>query len=109
MERGDIWFVDLEPTCRREQAKARYVLVLTPRTFNQLGVQVIAPITAGGEFARTKGLTVPMSGAGTKATGVVLCHQIRAIDLKARGGRFIEKAPDFIINDVLARVSAFLE
>ncbi len=50
-----------------------------------------------------------MSGAGTKATGVVLCHQIRAIDLKARGGRFIDKAPDFIINDVLARVSAFLE
>jgi mRNA interferase ChpB len=108
MERGDIWLADLEPTRGREQAKARYVMIVSQRGFNQLGVQLIAPITSG-EFARARGFTVSLSGAGTKATGVVLCHQIRTIDLKAREGRFIEKAPDFIVAEVLGRVSALLD
>lgn len=109
MERGDIWFVDLEPTRGREQAKARYALVLTPKIVNQHGTQIIAPITSGGQFARTSGFAVSLSGAGTQAAGVVLCHQIRALDIKARGGRFVEKAPDFIVDEVLARVSALFE
>jgi len=109
MERGDIWFVDLEPTHGREQAKARYALVLTPKVMNQHGAQIIAPITSGGQFARTSGFAVSLSGAGTQAAGVVLCHQIRAVDLKARGGRFVEKAPAVIVEEVLARVSALFE
>jgi len=109
MERGEIWFADLEPTRGREQAKARYVMVLSQRSFNLLGVQLIAPISSGGEFARAKGFAVSLSGAGTKAAGVVLCHQIRTIDIKAQGGRFIEKAPDFIVDEVLARLSALFE
>ncbi|PWE57707.1 pemk protein [Metarhizobium album] len=109
MDRGDIWFADLEPTRGREQAKARYVMIVSPRGFNQLGVQLIAPISSGGEFARSRGFTVSLSGAGTKATGVVLCHQIRTVDLKARGGRFEEKAPEFIVREVLARLSALFE
>jgi mRNA-degrading endonuclease toxin of MazEF toxin-antitoxin module len=109
MERGDIWFADLEPTRGREQAKARYVMIVSHRNFNQLGVQLIAPITSGGEFARAKGFTVSLSGAGTKATGVILCHQIRVIDLKAREGRFVEKAPDFVVAEVLGRLAALFE
>lgn len=109
MERGDIWFADLEPTRGREQAKARYVMIVSQRSFNQLGVQLIAPITSGGEPARARGFTVSLSGAGTRAAGVILCHQIRAIDLKAREGRFIEKAPDFIVSEVLGRLSAMFE
>ncbi|WP_426123980.1 type II toxin-antitoxin system PemK/MazF family toxin [Pararhizobium sp. PWRC1-1] len=109
MDRGDIWFVDLEPTRGREQAKARYALVLTPRLINQNGTQIVAPITSGGQFARTSGFAVSLTGAGTEATGVILCHQIRAVDMKARGGRFFERAPDFITDEVLARVSALFE
>jgi mRNA interferase ChpB len=109
MDRGDIWFADLEPTKGREQAEARYVLIVTPRSFNMLGIQIIAPITSGGEFARAKGFAVSMSGAGTKADGVVLCHQVRAVDLRARNGRFVEKAPDFIVDEVLARASALFQ
>jgi len=109
MDRGDIWFVDLNPVRGREQANARYVLIVTPKAFNQLAVPLIVPITAGGEFARFHGLTVSLSGAGTNAVGVLLCHQIRALDVKARGGRFSERAPDFILDDVLAKVAAFFE
>lgn len=109
MERGDIWHVDLNPTRGREQANPRYVLILTPKSFNQLGTPIVAPITTGGEFAREKGFAVSLSGAGTNATGVILCHQIRALDLKSRGAKFSEKVPEFIIEEVLARVIALFE
>lgn len=109
MERGDIWHVDLNPTRGREQANPRYVLILTPKSFNQLGTPIVAPITIGGDFAREKGFAVSLSGAGTNTTGVILCHQIRALDLKSRGAKFSEKVPEFIIEEVLARVIALFE
>lgn len=109
MERGDIWHVDLNPAKGREQLGPRYVMVLTPKAFNQLGTPIVAPITQGGGSARHQGFAVSLSGAGTNASGVVLCHQLRALDLTARGGRFAERAPDFIVDEVLARVSPLFE
>lgn len=109
MDRGDIWHVDLNPIRGREQANRRYVLILTAREFNQLGTPIVAPITMGGNFARTQGFTVSLSGAGTNAAGVILCHQLRALDLRARNGTFSEKAPEFIVDDVLAKVAALFE
>lgn len=109
MERGDIWHVDLNPTKGREQANPRYVLVLTPRIFNMLGTPIVAPITTVGNLARDHGFAVSLSGAGTNATGVVLCNQIRALDLKARNAKFSERVPDYIIDEVLARVQPLFE
>jgi mRNA interferase ChpB len=109
MDRGDIWHVDLNPTRGREQANPRYVVVLTPRAFNVLGTPIVAPITTGGDFAREKGFAVSLSGAGTYATGVILCHQLRAVDLKARAAKFSEKLPDYIVDEVLARVQPLFE
>lgn len=109
MERGEIWHVDLDPVVGREQGHARYVLVITPRRFNDYGTPVVVPISSGGNFAREHGFSVSLSGAGTNATGVILCHQVRAIDLKGRGGRFREKVPDYIVEEVLARVGSLFE
>jgi mRNA interferase ChpB len=109
VDRGDIWHVDLNPSKGREQAHPRYVLVLTLREFNALGTPIVVPITSGGNFAREKGFAVSLSGAGTRVTGVVLCHQLRALDLKARGAKFYERVPDFILQDVLARVQPLFE
>jgi len=84
-------------------------LISNPKAFNQLGTPIVAPITTGGDFAREKGVAVSLSGAGTNATGVILRHQIRALDLRSRGAKFSEKAPEFIIDDVLARVMVLFE
>ncbi|CDN57352.1 Putative plasmid toxin protein PemK (plasmid) [Neorhizobium galegae bv. officinalis bv. officinalis str. HAMBI 1141] len=109
MERGDIWHVDLEPIKGREQAGSRYALIVTQKSFNNVGTPVIVPITTGGQFARFQGFAVSLSGAGTRSSGVVLCNQLRAVDLKARGARFVERVPDFIMDEVLARISTFFE
>ena len=109
MDRGDIWHVDLNPIKGREQANPRYFLILTTREFNALGTPLVVPITSGGDFARQRGFAVSLTGAGTNATGVVLCNQVRALDLRARGARFAERAPDFIIEDVLARIQTLFD
>ncbi len=105
MDRGEIWHIDLNPKRGRE-ANPRGVLILTKREFNKLGVPIVVPITSGGEFARTRGLAASLSGAGTNAGGVILCHRPRALALEARNGKFSERAPDFIVDEALARVAA---
>ena len=109
MDRGDIFHVDLNPTKGREQAGPRYVLIVSPRDFNKLGTPLVCPITQGGDFARNTGFAVSLSGAGTQTQGVVLCNQARVLDLQSRGGRFLERVPDFIIDEVLAKLFTLLE
>ncbi len=110
MERGDIWHMDLDPTAGREQQGKRFVFIVSPRKFNQVTqAPVVLPITTGGDFARSKGFAVSLTGAGTRAVGVIRCDQPRAVDLKARGGKLIERAPDFITQDVMARLATIFE
>ncbi|MBA3493519.1 MAG: hypothetical protein H0T87_05210 [Gammaproteobacteria bacterium] len=46
---------------------------------------------------------------GTETQGVVMCNQPSTIDYVARAARFIEDAPDYVIDDVLARLQTLLE
>jgi mRNA interferase ChpB len=110
LDRGDVWHVDLDPVMGREQQGRRFVLVISTRQFNLLtGAPMTVPITIGSEFARNRGFAVSLSGAGTRAAGIIRCDQPRTLDMKARNGRRIEKVPDFIVDDVLARVAALFE
>lgn len=109
MDRGDIYHVNLNPIQGREQAGARYVMVVSTRDFNKLGTPVVCPITQGGNFARGQGFAVSLMGSGLNAQGVVLCNQLRVLDIQARGGRFSEKAPQEIIDEVMAKITPIFE
>jgi len=69
----------------------------------------VLPITGGGRFARTAGCAVPLAGAGTKTTGVGRCDQPRALDLGARNGRKLERVPDAVMEEVLAKLAPLFE
>lgn len=110
MKRGEIWLVSLDSASGHEQKGRRSVLIVSPEAFNRITkLPVILPITSGGNFARTAGFAVPLAGAGTKTTGIVRCDQPRALDLSARGGRKLERIPDAIMDEVLARISPIFE
>lgn len=109
IERGDVFNVDLNPIKGREQAGPRFVLIVLPRAFNFIGTPLVCPITQGGNFAREAGFAVSLNGTGMQTQGVVFCNQVRAIDLQARGARFVEKAPGFIVEEVLARLATLIE
>lgn len=109
-DRGDIVVVNLEPTEGREQrGEHRPALVLSTSVFNVMGTVLIAPITQGGDFARHAGFAVTLSGAATRTRGAALVNQIRMLDLEARGAKKVETAPDFVIDDALARLQAILD
>lgn len=108
--RGDIVRLNLNPTAGREQqGDFRPALILTLAAYNASGLAVIAPITQGGDYARYAGFAVTLSGSGAETQGVVLCNQLRTVDLEARGAKRIESVPDFVIDDALARVQALFE
>ena len=107
--RGDVYLVGLDPSQGREQQGTRRVLVVSAAEFNKLGIALCCPITTGGNFARMEGFAVSLSGAGTDTQGVILCHQVRSLDLKARKGKRIESLPGFITEDVLARLQPILD
>lgn len=110
MKRGEIWMVGLDPVQGHEQQGRRPVLIVSPEAFNRVTrVPVVVPVTSGGNFARTAGFAVSLSGAGTQTTGVVRCDQPRALDLKARGGKRLESVPDAIVDEVLARLAPIFE
>ena len=90
---GEFWLVGLDPT--------------EGQAFNRVTkVPVVVPITSGGDFARTAGFAVALTGAGTRTTGVVRCDQPRALDIGARSGRKLESVPAGIVDEVLAKLNA---
>lgn len=106
MERGDIYLVSLDPTSGHEQQGTRPVLVVSPTAFNRLTqMPIVLPITSGGHFARTAGFAVSLMGSGTQTTGVVRCDQPRALDMASRRGRKLEKAPQSVLDEVLAKIA----
>lgn len=108
--RGDVVYVDQNPVIGRElQGEGRPALVLSTKEFNALGTAMVAPITQGGNTARFAGFAVSLSGTGLQTQGVVLVNAIRALDLVNRKAIKKEIAPDFIVQDCLARIQAIFE
>jgi mRNA interferase ChpB len=110
MERGDVYLVSLDPSSGHEQQGRRPVLVVTPAKFNKLtSVPVVLPITSGGNFARTIGFAVSLAGAGLRTTGIVRCDQPRALDLRARNGKKLERVPQAVVDEVMAKLVTLFE
>ena len=74
-----------------------------------MGRAIICPIAQGGNQAQIESWTVPLVIGATSTQGVVLCNQPRTIDMTARPGRKFETAPDFVVDEVLAKLQAILE
>ena len=72
--------VDLDPTVGHEQAGQRRALVVSYEAYHASGMAAVCPISA--RTARYPGEVVVRDGhAGKSKDGVILCHQIRTIDL----------------------------
>ena len=110
MKRGEIWLVSLDPASGHEQKGRRPALIVSPEAFNRVTrLPVVLPITSGGNFARTAGFAVPLTGSGTKTTGIIRCDQPRVLDLAARRGKKLESMPDEITDEVLAKLAPIFE
>lgn len=90
--RGDIVKVNFDPTRGHEQGNYRPCLVIN--SFPLPGdISIVLPITSR---EKSYPLEVELDDR-TKTHGVVLCFQIRAIDLSSRDAVLIERAPNNIV------------
>ena len=102
-KKGDIVKADLNPTKGHEQGNYRPLLVMNSVPLPG-GVSIVLPITSN---PKSYPLEVELDER-TETKGVVLCFQIRTVDLNARGASLIERAPDDIVelcNDYLHRLT----
>jgi mRNA interferase MazF len=83
IQRGEIYFVDLNPTKGREQSGRRPVLVLSIDSINKLPLVVTVVVgTKGENIPRDYPINVRVSAkeSGLPMETVFLCFQIRSID-----------------------------
>ena len=103
-KRGDIVWTNFDPAAGHEQMGKRPALILSPESFNKkIFLAMAAPITSR---VRGHGFEVPLNGKQIK--GVVLSQQVKMIDFVERGLQFVEKAPEDVVGEVLARVRAIV-
>jgi mRNA interferase MazF len=103
--RGDIIWLDFNPQKGREQAGHRPAIVISPKQFNSLSSLVfVCPITS-----KVKGFSfeVPLT-EGLSTKGVVLIHHLRSVDWKTRGVKFVEEAPNEIIEEISAKLKPLI-
>ena len=103
-----IFDVDLEPTKGREQRGRRPVIVVTTAEFNRHNAPIVCPILVG-RVRKAQGLRRVPFRCRYKTDGVVLCNQPRVLDISARRGKRIERAPDSVVDEVLAALQDIFE
>lgn len=105
IQRGDIYFVNLDPVQGREQAGQRPVLVLSIDAINRLPLVVTVVVgTKGSNIARDYPTNVRVSTAESSLPleTVFLCFQIRSLDPR----RFPDTPAGRLDVPALARVEA---
>jgi len=108
-DRGDIIHLQFDPASGHEMKGPHYGLVVSPKIFNMRGLAMVCPISQGeATSARTFGTVVTLVGAGTDTQGAIHCHQLKALDWRARKAKIKEKAPQVVLDDVAARLAPIL-
>jgi len=99
--RGDVYWVNLDPTIGREIQKTRPALVVSPDDMNTVLPRVIiAPITSAG---RPMGCRPEVIFQGKNAR--ILLDQVRCVD-KIRLGKKMDKIDEKVWHDVLLEMLA---
>lgn len=107
---GDILHLRFDPASGREMRGDHYCIVVTPRVFNaRFGLTWTCPITTGSqEIAR--GLTaVTLMGTGLKVSGIVLCHQLKALDWAARKAQPIDRLKGPVLDQIIETCTAIID
>ena len=86
-EKGDLVWVNFNPTRGHEQSGVRPALVISSKLYNsKSGFLIACPITS-----KSKNYPFEVSTSSERVEGVILVDQVKSMDWKARKVRFISK------------------
>ena len=101
--KGDFVAVTFDPQSGHEQKGRRPALVVSNTLFNQrTGLTMVCPLT-------TTDRRYPFHVAITNdphITGFVMVEQVKSIDYQSRNAKFIGKASDEVLDEVLSILDA---
>ncbi len=104
-DRGDIVVMDFDPQAGHEQMKRRPALVVSPASFNAtFGLAFVAPITTK---PRGHAFEVPLP-ADLAVKGVVMMHQMKSLDWRARRALYTTAVPLETLDEALEIVRDIL-
>jgi mRNA interferase MazF len=104
-DRGDLVYLDFDPQAGHEQRGIRPGLVLSPASFNgTLGFALVCPVTSAVKNYPFE-VRIPR---GLKCSGVILSDQLKSVDWRARGVRYIDKLPQPELDSVRQKIKAVL-
>jgi mRNA interferase MazF len=105
-EQGDIIFLEFDPGAGHEQKGRRPAIVVSNNTFNRFtNLALVCPIT---NTARGFPLHITLDNR-TKTTGVIMCEQVKSLDILARKATFVENAPRDILDEAVDILFGLLE
>jgi mRNA interferase MazF len=104
--KGDLIALSFDPQAGHEQKGRRPALVISNYLFNKhTGLAIVCTITNTDRRIPFH-LSLP---AASSLTGFVMVDQVKSIDYGSRRARFIEKAPNRLVEDVLAVLDACIK
>ena len=101
-EAGDIVWLQFSPQAGHEQAGHRPAVVLSPATYNRIGLMLCCPLTT-----KIKGYPFEVLLAGDKP-GAALSDQVKSLDWRARGAQRKGKVTDIELADIRAKARSLI-
>jgi len=106
VEQGDIIYIDFDPQLGTEQAGYRPALVVSTKGFQNFTLKraMLCPITSTN---RGYPAHIPLDSR-TITRGVIMCDQLKTLDLSVRHFKYVEKAPEDIVSSAIDLIAEFL-
>ncbi|MYA28386.1 MAG: type II toxin-antitoxin system PemK/MazF family toxin [Nitrospira sp. SB0666_bin_27] len=104
-KKGDFVILTFDPQAGHEQKGRRPALVVSNTLFNRhTGLAMVCPITKASRKIPFH-VAVPEESS---LTGYIMVEQLKSVDSARRRVKFIEKAPGFVLDEVLSILDACL-
>jgi len=106
VKQGSIVLVDFDPQAGHEQKGRRPALVISNDLFNRYSeMAILCPIT---NTDKNHPLHIRLNEK-TKTNGVILCDQVKTMDIKVRNFIYLESISEDILENVLDIVFSLIE
>ena len=104
-EQGDIVALSFDPQSGHEQKGRRPAIIISNKTFNQyLGLAFAYPITN-----TKRDFPFHVKVESDNITGYIMSEQMKSIDYNTRKIKFIEKANQNTINQILGIIDTIIQ
>lgn len=106
-QQGDIVWICFDQQTGHEQKGRRPAVIVSNETANSLlnTRAIVCPISSTNKSIPIQ----PMLDTRTKTQGVVLCDQVRTVDLAARKAEYIEVIPEDLLLEIIDIVFGLIE